>query len=244
MNGVCSSSLKRAVFIVCRWSTGALLWLCWGSLALAISMPEIPRPPDMRIVVVSGHMVYNGYDMATYEVSSPHSLDEVLHFYREAWHGEVAESPMAMGLDSAQWTVLAHREAEFLVTVQLRPSKPEGVSGYIGISNIFGTARHQTGQEVVMPAGSKVINDIVTSDLGRRSRTLVIQNDSSVSFNLDYYRERLAAQGWTEIADFSKLPIELRTSQALMMSRGDDELNLSATRSGGITTVVMVQVHK
>jgi hypothetical protein len=212
---------------------------CFG-----ITMPEIPHAPDMRIVVVSDHMVYNGIDMATYEISSPHPIEEVLRFYRQAWHGVVAEAPMTMGLDSEQWTVLSHRENEFLVTLQLHPSKPEGVYGYIAVSNLFRGGRREFGRDVLIPAGSKLIQDIVSDDLGRHCRTVVVQNENSVSFNLDFYRQRLLAEGWTEVTDFSKLPKGMENPQALMMNRGDDELNLAVTRSAGMSTVVMVTVHK
>lgn len=211
---------------------------------LAISMPELPQAPDMRIVVVSDHMIYNGVDMATYEVSSPHRLDEVLRFYREVWRGEVAESTTNIGLDTTQWTIMAHRDNEFLTTLQLHPSKQGGVYGYIAISNIFGNTVHETGRNILMPANSTVVNDITEEDMGRRSRTVVIQNEDSVNFNLDFYHQRLAADGWTEVADFSKLPAEISRPQALLMNRGDDEINLAVTRSGEKTTVVMVMVHR
>lgn len=220
-----------------------LLMAAWSDVARAITMPDIPRAPDMRIVVVSDHMIYNGVDMSTYEVSSPHPMDEVLRFYREAWNGAVAESTTTMGLDSTQWNVLAHREGDFLVTVQLRPSKPAGVYGYIAISNVFSGKVHETGRNVVMPAGSTLVNDIVSDDAGRKSRTVVVQNEGSVGFNLDFYRQKLTAEGWTEVVDYSKLPQEMGRPQALMLNRGSEQMNLAVTRTAGTTTVVMVTVR-
>ena len=243
MKGVSASSRLCIAVAVCRVVAGIALLFGVGS-AWAISMPDIPQAPDMRIVVVSDHMIYNGVDMATYEVSSPHPLDQVLRYYREAWHGVVAESTTTIGLDSTPWTVLAHREREFLITLQLHPSKPDGVYGYIAISNIFGGVRHETGHDVLMPAGSTLVNDIVSEDLGRHSRTLVIKNENSVEFNLDYYRQKLTAQGWTDVTNLSTLPEELGRPQALLMNRGEDELNLAVTRSGGMSTVVMVTVRR
>jgi hypothetical protein len=216
-----------------------------SSVAAAITMPEIPRAPDMRIVVVSDHMIYNGIDMSTYQVSSPHRMDEVLRFYRQAWNGRVVESPMSVGLDQTQWTVLAHRENEFMITLQLRPSKPDGVYGYIAISNAFGGVLHETGKDVLMPVGSTLVNDIVEEDGGRRSRTVLLRNEDSVSFNLDFYRQRLTKEGWTEASDLSTLPAGPGgPPQALLMNRGGEEMNIAVTRSGGTTTVVMVTVRK
>jgi hypothetical protein len=212
--------------------------------ASAISMPEIPQAPDMSIVVVSDHMVLNGLDMSTYQVASPHSLDEVLSFYRTAWRGEVAESPMQVGISAVPWTVLAHRDGDFLITVQLTPSKGGGVYGYIAISTMFADRFQETGRDVLMPAGSTLLNDITADDPGRSSRTLVIRNEDSVEFNLEYYRSHLRDQGWTEAVDLSAMPSDIAPHQVLMMNRGSDELNLSVTRSGGMTTVVMVTVHK
>jgi hypothetical protein len=243
MIGVLAATNTRAVAAALRTALLAALLFC-SPTTRAITMPDIPRAPDMRIVVVSDHMVYNGIDMSTYEVSSPHPMDDVLRFYREAWNGKVVESPLTMGLDTSQWTVLAHREGEFMVTVQLRPSKPQGVYGYIAISNIFGGVQHEVGKDVLMPVGSTIVNDIVEDDPGRRSRTVVLKNENSVSFNLDFYRQRLVSEGWTEAADLSTLPGMMGHPQALLMNRGSEEMNLAVTRSGETTTIVMVTVRK
>ena len=50
--------------------------------------------------------------------------------------------------------------------------------------------------------------------------------------------------GWTEVTDFSGLSDKMGRPQALMMNRGEEEMNLAVTRSAGTTTVVMVTVRK
>ncbi|GEM_PF-1727108 len=226
----------------------ALFWAL--SLALVVipvlswagTSPEIPTQGDMTITVVSDHMNFNGIEMSGYELHSQRSLDEVIAFYKSAWKGRVAVSQMQAGLNPSPWTVLSHRDGDYLITLQLQPDDPSGCSGFVSVSDVFGGERSRPASDFPMPSGSKIVNDITAKDPGKRSRTLVLQNSDSVQSNLDFYRAQLQRQGWSEVSDMATgaLPQQWQNPQAFLMNRNGDELNLAVDRSAGTSTVVIV----
>lgn len=220
-----------------------IVGLAFASHAWAFATPKIPVEDDMTITVVADHMDFNGVQMAGYEVHSRRRLSEVVDFYKSAWKGSVAVSEMQVDPGSGPWTVLSHRDGDYLITIQLQPDEPSGCSGFAAVSDAFsGKQRHQA-ENFPMPAGSKVINDIAASDPGKHSRTLVLQNNDSVQSNLDFYRAQLQRQGWSEIGntDEAGLPQQWQGQQALLMNRDGDQINLAVAQSdAGTSTVVIV----
>jgi hypothetical protein len=210
------------------------------------SAAVFPTQSDMSVSVVSEHMNVNGVDMAIYDVISPRSIDDVARFYETAWRGRVAVGKIGQNNNEPSWTVLSHREGNVLTTVQLQPRNASGLGCHalIAISTAFAERRSQDRDDFPIPSDSKIIDDIRAEDLGRASRTLVLQNEDSVGYNEDYFRQRLQAQGWAEVADPDAFPSRQLEFRALLMNRGADEVNLTISRSEGVSTVVIVRVKK
>jgi hypothetical protein len=218
-----------------------------STAALGREPPEIPSQDDMAINVVSDHMVLNGLNVAAYELHSARSVDEVAEFYKAAWHEDVAVRDVEVGLNSMPWKVLAHRQGSYLVTVQLQPADASGRGSYglIAVSDAFDSDGHAPAvSDIPMPGDSTVVSDATATDMNRRSRTVVLQNQDSAQYNVDFYRQRLTDSGWVEV---SRPKYESQTwmpPQALLMNRGSDELNLAVDRSGNTSTVVIVTVDR
>jgi hypothetical protein len=226
---------------------GGVSFLLWLGLVFtphvwAFATPKIPVQDDMTITVVADHMDFNGVQMASYEVHSRRSLDDVVNFYKSAWTGRVAVSEMQVGSGTGSWTVLSHRDGDYLITIQLQADEPSGCSGFAAVSDAFSGEQRRQADSFPMPAGSKVVNDITANDPGKRSRTLVLQNSDSVQSNLNFYRAQLQRQGWSEVgnADEAGLPQQWQGQQALLMNRDGDQLNLAVDRSADTSTIVIV----
>jgi hypothetical protein len=200
----------------------------------------------MRVSVVSEDMNVNGIDMAVYDILSPRSIDEVIHFFQTAWKGRVAVGHVGGTGDHATWTVLSHRDGDMLTTVQLQPQNDSGLGSHalVAVSAAFEGRRSQDRDDFPMPGDSKIIDDIRTKDLGRSSRTLVLQNEDSVGYNEAYFRQQLQAQGWVDVAKPEALASQQLESRALLMNRGADEMNLTISRNEGVSTIVVVKVEK
>lgn len=158
--------------------------------AQAGGWPEVPLPADSSAEWVSRHMVYNGLDMRARRFHSPATPEDTVAFYRDAWRGRMVRDEVGGR------TVLGHLADGHYVTVELVPSGA-ATQGTIGILRIpERPPATAAGHGFAKPAGSEVINDIRYLDAARETRTLMLQNRLSPYANQQFYRQRLAAQGW------------------------------------------------
>jgi len=220
------------------------------TLALGMVVPVyadsgLPVSKDISLVVVADDMTINGISVSTYELTSKLSVSELVAFYSKAWDGDLTKSEMPLDSGKVPTTILAHRDGDNLITIQVKDVEGGGTHGYVGISNAFSSTNKRVASDLPLPGGSTLVNDIVAHDPGKTSHTWVIQNKNSADYNLDFYRSYFADHGWSEVAlqsspthtDAAPLP------PVLMLNKGRDELNLAVGGSAGESTVVIVKVE-
>lgn len=206
--------------------------------------PEVVVMKEMEVVVVADGAVINGLPVRVFELKTDRSLAQIEAFYESVWPNQLARTTTAMTSSQKLWTVLSHREGDYLTTIQLLPvEQTEQTYGLLTISPFFSNKLSAPSTSVPMPSGSELISDIEAADLGKESRTITVRNQMSMQSNLDYYRNYFAARGWTESFPELELPAG-EAPKALMMNKGDDELNLAGAEHDGYSWIHLVTVKK
>jgi len=167
------------------------------------------------------------------------SMDDVLTFYREEWEGEFAE------VDMQPWKMIGTKQGKEYWNVQVQPRAGGGAWGYLGVSDLPELLEKgrklggRKGKGFPQMAGSTVVNDNRYKDVGKKSRTIMLQNKFSVVSNVAYYRNHYANNGWHTAMDRSS---QLNGGHVLYLSKGSESLGMTFSRSDGKTSVVANEV--
>ncbi len=206
--------------------------------------PEFETPDFMHVTVVSDNMAFNGLQMKAYEFKSSKGIDDIKTFYNKLWNGKIKQST------AGPWDIITHYDGEFLYAVQIENDASAGnqAKGLLSVSDpeTGKTAgRKGIGKGFPRPALTDVINDISATDLGKKSRTLVMTNNKSVKTNYDFYRDHYIRRGWVELVKQGKNTAgRIDGPMTLMFNKGGDEVNITFASAGRKTNVVAVLVEK
>ncbi len=203
-----------------------------------VAAPDFPAPPRAQVQWVSNNMIYNGRVMQIRTFNSRLSAERVLAFYRHIWKRGEKDRPGFRESDALQpWHIISRVEDDHLLTVQVQSAGNDS-NGYLAVSRIedvLAPKPDDLGNGFPMMQGSDVINDIATPDFGKDGRTLLIQNDFTVSGNANYYRNWYEDRGWRLDMDQEAAP---QRQHVLAFTKGREKVNVVITRQGGRTDIV------
>jgi len=211
--------------------------LLWTGTALGREW--IPVPSWMEKTQVADRMVINGLEARVIYFTTDRSSQDVLEFYRQRWDDGTPRRPGYREVRLAPYHILSRLEGTRLLTVQVRDLDPGGSTGYLAETEL--KARKQSDLRIDIPKmnGSRIVNDLTSSDPGRIGRTLLIVNNYSARSNADFYRNYYRTRGWDTLVDNSG-----DKGQTLVFRRGDTEAHLVISSNFGTTDVVMNIVSK
>ncbi|HTT07933.1 MAG TPA: hypothetical protein VMH34_04000 [Gammaproteobacteria bacterium] len=211
-------------------------WLATVSPVVGAAEPEFPPPPQAKVEWVAEDMVMNGIAMRVRRFESPASVEQVLGFYKQRWQdGEKGELGYAETDALEPWQLLSRVERGRLLTVQVQPTA-SGSWGYLGLSDLpqfKGAPR--LGEGFPKLSGSRVLNDIVSNDPGKRGRSLLIANSLSIGINAAYYRDHYENEGWHKVMDEIGGRGALRT---LVYASGREKVSMVILKFEGETHII------
>ena len=205
----------------------------WAEAATELRCPAFPAPSG-QVAMVAESMQINGVPMTIKELSSKEPPQAVLQFYRQRWKGNRFGS-FEYPLDG--WLgAIATMDGQCFYTVQVQPGG-QGSRALLAVSGRRNPSGRNPGAGFPKMSGSKIFNDMDHRDGVKTARTVMLSNDFSVTSNANYYREALAADGWTALID---RPVDTpRGKQYVMvMKRGVEEASLTIGQSGSGTAVI------
>lgn len=217
----------------------AVILLAQAADARQEQWPTLSLPESMQVQIVSEGMRVNGMSTRIYEFRSSESIEDLTAHFDGIWDGSMARSRVE------PWDVLAHRDRDHLITVQMRSGRLNDTSGYIAFSNAFELMEHPPRpRKVDMPMlpGSQLLQDIEADDLGRRSRTLVILSDQSASQNLEFYRAHFEQERYEPVSHGALAKDE--RGGAMILNRGAEQLNVAIAERKGWTVITIVSVRQ
>ncbi len=200
----------------------------------APSCASLPTPPNSRVVVVAQDMVVNGVPMSANELHSKQTPSDVVRFYRSEWE---SRSQRVLETNEGEWKTLATKDGNCFFTAQIKAGVDSGTYALLGVTQLVTGTPKARGEGFPKLGGSTVYNDIVSKDMGKTGRTLLMTNKFSVDANASFYRNAMSNDGWVSIFD-RRGKIEGGTRLVQIWRRGLEEANLVIGTSADQTSVV------
>jgi hypothetical protein len=180
-------------------------------------------------------MVINGLPSVVHYFETDRKLEELLDFYRQRWDESAAKKAGYREAEVGPWHVISKIDGRYLLTVQAQQKDAFTTKGYLAIGDLSAVQnKKDQGKGVPKMSGSKIVNDLVSNDPGKKGRTMMIANGFSVSSNTDYYRNYYLSRGWGQLMDQGS-----NDAQVLAFTRYGKEAHLVINKTGGSTIVVM-----
>lgn len=200
--------------------------------------------PDAKLTWVAPNIAYNGLPMQIRRFDSKEPPKAILDYYRREWRG-TRERPGNVEYPLDGWQVIAALRERCFYTVQVKAAGKDGSTGLLGMSRLPDPLQvREAGKHFPMMSGSNVINDIDHFDPGKRGRTILLTNEFSPDANAGFYRRVLGGEGWQIVVD-NALPVGgNRTAYVMTLKRGAAETNMSITRNGEFTSVLVNLVDR
>lgn len=190
--------------------------------------PEIQLPVSMQVQVVSDDLIMNGLRSQILSFSVDMASAELVEFFADEWPDEMAVTYLRNSV------VMAHREGDFLITVEAREQDSESSSGLITVTDYFAARdaeRTTAGLDIDLPSGTEVLQHLRAEDLGKKSETLLLASTDSVGDNLDYYRSYFRDQGFVPLTKGALR--RGRNGGAMILNRQAEQLNIAVSEFGG-----------
>lgn len=229
-------SLRAGWRTQCVWLV-LLAGLCLSTATHAKDFPKLKLPDSMQVQIVATNMRVNGVATRIYAFYSPETADDLAEYFAGQW------DPMTRS-HAKPWDILAHRDGDYLVTVQSKHADDFGATqGFIAFSGLFKAAEDgikPPNVDVPMLPDTSVIQDLQSVDQGRPSRTLILRSNQSANQNLEFYRAYFRDRGYQPITHGALM--KGTAGGAMILNRGNEELNVAVAQRSGITVVTIVRV--
>jgi len=189
-----------------------------------ISMDKLLVPEFVKAQIVSDGMNMNGMDVGIIQFQTDRKFAALEKFYRS----EVGDIKIG---EFQEWKIISWMKKKKLYTVQATYDELKKTThGFIAVSNLPSILKSgkekDIGKGFPSLSGSEFINDIKATDLNKKSRTIWLTNRSSIANNINFYKNRYKSKGW----DLEQVNVDESGGKgALLMRKGADELNLTAT---------------
>lgn len=203
---------------------GWVPWVAFGQCDFS----DFPVMDDMKIYSVLEDAVHNNRPMMVKGYTSPSSPDDVAAYYHRHWEGEYANSQYGM------WFQIGHMEEECLMTVQIAHNG-DSSQGRLVISNVPQIAPDaELGEDLVMPVGSVVVQDLATRDGNKQGRVSVLACGESPSELAQFYLGEMDVRDWRLQQNFRE-----DGTYVLVFRKGLDQTNILIMPAGEFTQVVI-----
>lgn len=175
------------VLRIVLWLSASLL-----SVASAARPPEFPAPANAKVSSVAEQMTIAGRSMAVRAFVTDDSVEDVVEFYKNAWHEPPVDGAPGCAIESealAPWTLITRVEDDYVMTAQVMERTPKGAFGFLALGRL-----PEPGAKPVTPPappsmqGSEVLSNITSRDAGKQAQTAMLANDKSLASNVSFYR--------------------------------------------------------
>ncbi len=213
-----------------------LIVFLWAAPVIAVE--HYPKPPWLDFTMVGERIVINGLPSEVYSFVGKTSMEDTLNFYRKKWHSHPDATPGYRESVIPGWHIIARPERGRLFTVQLRTEDPKVSEGFLAIARLDGIVRPRYDDIPMLPQSS-VLNQSEGVDFGKKSRVVLLSNNTSVADNASFYQNYFTGRGWTNDV------YRIDTMGTVMVFRNSgQEANLVIKRLFGATQVVLTLVDR
>lgn len=209
--------------------------------------PEVPLPEQAGLIDMGGQITVNGTPLRMQGFLAPLTVQQSADWFRRKLKRPLMENTVNGKL------VLGRAEGEFFVSVQLETAG-QGTRGLVAVSHLkagyaLQAARQEEAARLLLrlPASSRIVSQMNSSEGGRHARYLVLSNPHGVQLN----RERLIGlmredglalqrEAEPDAAARSRLPAGAGQGRMLFFQgRGREAMVLLGRQPDGMTTLVL-----
>lgn len=205
---------------------------------VAARAPDFPAPPNASVEIVGENMIVGGRAMSIRQFYTRDRMEKVKDFYARKWDKtEDGKKPGFIETDaSTPWHIITRVEDGYLMTVQVQRADDGGSWGYLGVSLVTQEPSSESLEaSVPRPPGSQVLHTMQTEDAGQSADTVMLQNQQSLSSNVNYYRQYYQQRNWR--ADMDKA-VPATKMHILAFTKGRDKINIVLTGDQNKTNIV------
>lgn len=149
-------------------------------------------PPGVGTGGINGQMQFNGLPLGLHQFESEQSPQQILLWYRKQWQGRADETEIE------QWRQISTFFPPVFVTAQLRSNGDGGTLGRLIISDF---SKQQDPKPSLLPAGARLMTDLVSNQGPTQGRLTVLRTRDSVSETLGWYVHALNRDGFSKVSD-------------------------------------------
>ncbi len=190
---------------------------------------DFPVMDEMTIQTVMDNANYNNRPMMVRNFIADVSYQAIVEHYHKIWDGRYDDT--AFGI----WHQVTTMTDDCMMTVQIAAQSSSPTAGRLVISNPPTAAANETlGEDILMPADSEVVSDLVTEDGPKKGRVTMIATAGSTSEIAQFYLSEMLNDGWQLDRQFVEAD-----SRVLAFRDGLNTSNILIIPAGDITQVLI-----
>ncbi|QNA88719.1 hypothetical protein G4G28_09840 [Massilia sp. Dwa41.01b] len=227
-----------------------MLALSSAPLAAAPAWPTVKLPPAAETFPIGEQMIVNGMPMRMQGFVLHMEPKEALTWFRRNMGKPLMEDLVDDKL------VLGRAEGDFYMTVQLEPAGPggKGVRGTVAVTDLKGAHDRRDENAAAnarmlnrLPGGTKLLNQMSSSDGGKFAAYVVAENGHSETLNRNSLVDNLRREGFHLERDnpldqpaTKGLPDPLRRGRTLSFKgKGKEATAVIRANGNGQTSIVL-----
>lgn len=209
---------------------------CLLSRSAVAEWPEIPFPEGARVEAIGEEVRLNGVPMRMFQVQLKQDSEQAFRFYRDRLGPRLAEQPLMRGE-----RILSQARGDYFITLRIRPAAGDTSMALVSISDVR-AAKEAANRPLgfSLPAESRVLSDMESTDAGKRSRQLVFNNRLDLETNRDALARELLVRGFRP----DSIPSQKKPGSEVWYFQGDKrEAQLTLVRKDGLTQAVLTTIR-
>lgn len=219
----------RAIFTIVM-SCGLL------PLDVAADWPEIPFPEGTKIESIGEQVRLNGVPMRMHRLHLKESAENSIRFYRDRLGPRLAEQALPGGE-----RILSQGRGDYFITLRIRPVSGSASMALVSVSDVRAAkAAANRALGFNLPADSRVLSDLESTDAGKHSRQLVFHNRLDLETNRHSLARELRARGFQPDNTPSR---KIKNSEVLYFRGDRREAQLTLVRRDGLTQAVLTTIQ-
>jgi catechol 2,3-dioxygenase-like lactoylglutathione lyase family enzyme len=198
--------------------------------------PEIPFPEGTTIESVGEQVRLNGVPMRMHRLHLQESAEKSIRFYRDHLGPRLAEQALPGGE-----RILSQGRGDYFITLRIRPISKNTSIALVSVSDVR-AAKEAANRPLGfnLPADSRVLSDMESTDAGKRSRQLVFHNHFDLETNRNSLARELLARGFQP----DNTPSRKKMNSEVLYFQGDRrEAQLTLVRRDGLTQAVLTTIE-
>ena len=194
---------------------------------------KTPVPQNASTAWVSNNLNQDGMLLAIKTFYSTDSVEDVLGFYRDAWHKD-GDIPGYVENTMGDWMVISQLRDDSNVVLQLKTAEDGSTEGFLSkaTKNPVDT---RPDIDFPLPEGSERFSVSYTEEEDAQVHTMTFLSTETMGNTVSFYKQRMPAKGWQLAREEL-----IEGNQVMFFNRKGDRCELVVSQLDAESTVIHV----